>query len=119
MAGINFDTRSLMNGIDKLSRNFGMAADASVEDIATEILRLSQFEVPHDKGMLQNSGFVDSLGNGESVVGYNKEYAAYQHEGRRANGSYAIIHYQKGRKGKYLEDPIKNNLQLLDRKSVV
>lgn len=115
MVGIKFDIRDLMNGVDRLAKGMGMASNVGVAEVATEILRLSQFEVPHDIGLLQNSGFVDPIGDGESVVGYNKEYAAYQHEGRRSDGSHVVTHYQKGRKGKYLEDPIKNNLDVFNR----
>lgn len=71
-------------------------------DIATEILRRSQFIVPHDKGLLQNSGFVQDQVN-ESIVGYNKVYAARLHE-------HPEYRFQKGREGKYLENPIKAGL---------
>lgn len=74
-------------------------------NVADEILRLSQFEVPHDTGLLQNSGHTESEGDG-AIVGYNKVYAARMHE-------HPEYHFQKGRKGKYLEDPIKNNMSHL------
>ena len=74
----------------------------AVHDVATEILRLSSFEVPHDKGTLQNSGHTEDLPE-ESIVGYNTVYAARLHE-------HPEYKFQKGRKGKYLEDPIKNNV---------
>jgi hypothetical protein len=76
--------------------------DDKRRDIAEEVLRLSQKEVPHDTGELQNSSSVEHSLT-ESIVGYNKVYAARLHE----NPGYR---FQKGRKGKYLEDPIKNNL---------
>lgn len=75
----------------------------AVRDVASEVLRLSSREVPHDKGMLQNTGFVED-GAEESIVGYNTPYAARLHE-------HPEYRFQKGRKGKYLEDPIKNNMQ--------
>lgn len=80
--------------------------------MSQEIGRLSSFEVPHDTGQLQNSYGIDEEEEGY-VVGYNKVYAAYQHEGVRADGTHVVKNYQKGRKGKYLEDPIKNNLSQL------
>jgi|SRR5665213_792435 len=85
----------------------------AVNDVSTTILALSQIEVPHDMGTLQNSGSTipaTDQDNPVAVVGYNTVYAAYQHEGQRIDGSHVIRHYQDGRKGKYLEDPIKNNL---------
>ena len=75
-----------------------------VRDVASEILRLSSFEVPHDTGMLQSSGHIEDL-NDESIVGYNKVYAARLHE-------HPEYHFQKGRKAKYLEGPIKKNLHI-------
>ena len=90
-------------------RNIGAAVDRglpkNVLDIGFEVLRLSQFEVPHDIGTLQNSGTVEEI-DGNVVVGYHQPYAAKLHE----NPQYT---FQKGRKGKYLEDPILENEQAL------
>lgn len=74
-------------------------------DVGFEALRLSQFEVPHDEGTLQNSGTVEEV-DGDVVVGYHEKYAARLHENPQYN-------FQKGRKGKYLEDPIRENEQAL------
>lgn len=74
----------------------------AVNDVASEVLRLANFEVPHDLGTLQNSGHVEEQGD-EALVGYNTVYAARLHE-------HPEYRFQKGRKAKYLEDPIKNNL---------
>lgn len=112
MARITFDTKDLERGIEELARKISGASRNGVNDVATEVLRLSQFEVPHDDGLLMSSGVVEPVSDDEAIVGYNKTYASYQHEGRRADGTHVIKHYQKGRKGKYLEDPIKNNLPL-------
>lgn len=73
-------------------------------DIGFEILRLSQEQVPHDKGSLQNSGNVETLGD-TVIVGYHKPYAARLHEHPEYN-------FQGGRKGKYLEDPINTNMKV-------
>lgn len=74
-------------------------------DVGFEALRLSQFEVPHDEGTLQNSGTVEEV-DGDVVLGYHEKYAARLHEHPEYN-------FQKGRKGKYLEDPIRENEQAL------
>lgn len=102
--GISIDTSTLISGIAKAVNTAEAAASRGVKMIADEILRLSQFEVPHDTGLLQNSGHTESDGDGQ-IVGYNKVYAARLHE----NPQYR---FQKGRKGKYLEDPIKRNLSI-------
>ncbi len=71
----------------------------AVHDIATEILRKSTEVVPHDTGMLQNSGNVIDEDE-QSIVGYNKVYAARLHE-------HPEYRFQKGRQGKWLENTIK------------
>lgn len=104
--GINFDDRDFKNKVGKLLNLVDDRTKKANSDVASEILRLSQREVPHDKGTLQNSGHVEpSLPSLEVIVGYNTVYAARLHE----NPEY---HFQAGRKGKYLEDPIKNNLSI-------
>lgn len=78
--------------------------------VANEVLRLSQMEVPHDEGTLQNSGVAEEI-DGDIVVGYHTPYAARLHE-------HPEYHFQKGRKGKYLEDPILRNTEALGIKLV-
>jgi hypothetical protein len=80
--------------------------------ISDEILRLSQMEVPFVTGELMSSGVSQPNGD-EYIVGYNKVYAAYMHEGHWFDGSHDIKNYSNNRKGKYLEDPIKINKEIL------
>lgn len=103
MANIDFDVKDF---VDKAKKLIEVAEDkkkSAIKAVADEILRLSQFEVPHDVGTLQNTGHVEP-GDDEEIVGYNTVYAARLHE-------HPEYRFQKGRKGKYLEDPIKNNLR--------
>lgn len=112
MADVEWDTSDLSQGLDRLSQAMKGAVSQAVADVANEVLRLSQFEVPHDTGNLQNSGHVeDGQDEFEKIVGYNTVYAAFQHEGVRADGSHVVTHWQDGRKKKYLEDPIRNNIE--------
>lgn len=76
-------------------------------EVANEVLRLSQREVPHDTGQLQNTGSTQPEGD-DWLVGYNKVYALRLHE-------HPEYRFQKGRKGKYLEDPIKMNSTVLSK----
>jgi hypothetical protein len=103
-SNIEWDIKDFVNKgallIEKV-KQFNLKA---VNEIADEVLRLSQREVPHDKGLLQNSGHVEPQED-EAIVGYNKVYAARLHE-------HPEYRFQKGRKGKYLEDPIKHNLNV-------
>lgn len=108
MAGnfyIELDLSGLKDGSERLSRAMRVASGRAIEKIADEVLRLSQGEVPHDTGALQNSGHTEVKNRDEVLVGYNKVYAAKMHEHPEYN-------FQGGRKGKYLEDPLKNNLNI-------
>lgn len=104
MAG-NVDTSSLEAGILKLTQLIDKAVLRGVNDVASEVLRLSTYQVPHDLGLLQASGNVEPYKADEVIVGYNKTYAARLHENPQ-------FKFQKGRKGKYLEDPIKQNTSI-------
>lgn len=73
--------------------------------VGSEVMRLSQIEVPHDEGTLQNSGTVEVDGD-NIIVGYHTPYAARLHE-------HPEYRFKKGRKGKYLEDPIHRNADIL------
>lgn len=99
---VTVDSSSFDKGIKRFDMAVKKATQSGCEAVGGEILRLSAFEVPHDTGMLQNTGVVEPDREG-AIVGYNKIYAARLHEHPEYN-------FQKGRKGKYLEDPIKHNL---------
>lgn len=100
----DINTNGLHDGIRRLIQAIKDATLKGATDISNEILRLGTFEVPHDQGLLQASGHVEPEGDDQVIVGYNKVYAARLHE-------HPEYRFQKGRKGKYLEDPIKNNLK--------
>lgn len=103
---IKVDATSFVKGTQRALNAIEKAALQGINDVASEILRLSTFEVPHDKGILQNSGNIEPESQSTVIVGYNTVYAARLHE-------HPEYRFQKGRKGKYLEDPIKNNLGTL------
>lgn len=108
MAKITIDDSSFRAGIDTVIKRMTQAKWAGILDMANEILRLSQFEVPHRDGLLATSGHVEPHRPDHAVVGYNKVYAARLHENPQ-------FRFQKGRKGKYLIDPIRNNLEVLEK----
>lgn len=101
------DIRGFTANITRLKSSSKRSVQFSMDDIANEILRLSQIEVPHDIGTLQNSGAVDEgLTPDSRIIGYHTPYAARLHE-------HPEYHFQRGRKGKYLEDPIRRNESVL------
>lgn len=100
------DTKPLQKGLKKVTEVVDHAISSAVTDVAYEVLRLSALEVPLDTGMLLTSGSVQpSHDDKEKLVGYNKVYAGRLHE-------HPEYHFRNGRKGKYLEDPIKMNLRV-------
>lgn len=105
---ITFDTRDFDFKVKDFKRKFNFGTDRALFSITNEVLRLSSFEVPHDTGWLQGHGTTERVSSREHLVGYNTPYAARLHE-------HPEYHFKKGRKGKYLEDPIKNNMSTLGR----
>lgn len=82
------------------------AAKNALTPVADELLRQSSEEVPLDTGTLQGSGRVDVFPD-RVEVGYHTPYAHRLHEHPEYN-------FKNGRKGKYLEDPIKRSLGKLE-----
>ena len=101
---VTIDDSDFQNKLGQFLTKVMDGKNRAVRNIASEVLRISQFQVPHNIGTLQNSGFVQD-GTDEAIVGYNTQYAARLHE-------HPEYRFQKGRKGKYVEDPIKQNMRV-------
>lgn len=106
--GFAVDVTQFVANVKKLTDKIPGADKISALAVGNEVLRLSQIEVPHDEGSLQNSGTVETIDN-VVIVGYHEPYAARLHEHPEYN-------FQKGRKGKYLSDPIVRNAAVLGLK---
>lgn len=104
----SMDAGSVLMNLKGLQQALGGGVDRAAMDVGFEVLRLSQLEVPHDEGTLQNSGTVEEV-NGDVIIGYHSKYAARLHE-------HPEYRFQKGRKGKYLEDPVRTNLDVFRKK---
>lgn len=105
MITASVDSRSVQARLATMVRKKPQAMKDAGEGVANEVLRLSQAEVPIDEGTLQNSGTVQYVDEAW-VVGYHTPYAARLHE-------HPEYRFQRGRKGKYLEDPIIHNADAL------
>jgi hypothetical protein len=81
---------------------------------AGELLRLSRYVVPFASGRLSQSGFFRREGQ-YWITGYDTKYAMYQHEGMRKDGSRIVRNWSNGRKSKYLENPLKENISTWNR----
>jgi len=99
---VEFDTTLFERAINRIDGRIDMRVAQAEDEVADTVLLLSQAEVPHRKGTLQNTGATDRDNHG-AYVGYHTPYAARLHENPQYN-------FGKGRKGKYLEDPIKRNM---------
>lgn len=104
----SMDAGSVLMNLKGLQQALDGGVDRAAMDVGFEVLRLSQLEVPHDEGTLQNSGTVEEV-NGDVIIGYHSKYAARLHE-------HPEYRFQKGRKGKYLEDPVRTNLDVFRKK---
>lgn len=105
MLSYQVDVTPFVASVTQLGKAAQKSKKYSALSIGYEIMRLSQEQVPHDIGSLQNSGNVQEIGD-DVIVGYHEPYAARLHE-------HPEYHFQKGRKGKYLEDPINTNSKVL------
>lgn len=104
---MNFDASDFLGKMGAIAAGVNPTALQATRDMADALIVFSTAEVPHHLGGLQKSGHPVVESDGTSVV-YDIEYAAYQHEG--GDGKRVIKNYQKGRKGKYLEDPLISNI---------
>lgn len=119
MAEIIWNTKDFFIRMGKIETKATNAAKMAVEAVAEDVLTKSQNEVPLDQGDLMRSGHTEHFPSFSQVSygGQAVNYAVYQHEGHRKDGSHVIRnHTFRGRKTKYLEDPIKNNLPFYQRK---
>lgn len=97
---------TVKNNIKQFMAKAQNAADMVLSAMATDIMRLSKQQVPVDKGQLQNSGIIERKGKLQYRLSYNKEYAEYQHRGKRRDGTRVVRNYRyPGKKSHFLSDP--------------
>lgn len=113
---VHFDDSDLQGGLNRLDKQVDRWWKDAREQMADTLLLISRMEVPHDKGTLQTSGHTFFEASEDAMcTAYNTPYAAYLHEGFRRDGTHKIMHFQKGRKKKYLEDPLKMNISTWEK----
>lgn len=113
-ASATTDTATFLAGMSAAEKQYVNAVRTAFFQAAGELHRLSSFEVPLDEGFLLNSGTSGIAANEEhnglpvGQTSYDTKYAIRLHEHPEYN-------FQNGRKGKYLEDPAKNNTRVFGR----
>jgi hypothetical protein len=89
----------------KMAMQKPFVVQRTLMQVAGKLLEISSTKVPHDIGTLQNTGNIRQISMEEVHVSYNTEYALYLHE-------HPELNFQKGRQGKYLEEPLLSNMTL-------
>lgn len=107
MAELEFNATEFNQATERMEMVLSGIEKESLQKVADEILRRSQNLVPRgDTLTLQNSGIIEPDGDG-LIIGYNTPYASRLHENPDFN-------FRKDKnpnaQGKYLETPIKENL---------
>lgn len=88
------------------------AFDRAVEDVASKIGEIASKDVPVMEGILKSTFTYQKISN-VWYIGYNTEYAMYQHEGRRKDGTRIIRNRRGGGKSKFLTDSVTRNKQAI------
>jgi len=87
----------VVNKMPQFSRNNEQAMERALSRMRNDIFVLSQFKVPLKDGNLQGSGEQMRMKRLHHRVQYGasgaQDYAAYQHRGRRADGSHVVKNY--------------------------
>lgn len=96
--------------LDKLFKHSEKAIESSLDEQAELLTKLSQKEVPKKDRVLVKSVETAKIGENSRRVSYDGPYAAYQHEGKRKDGSHVVRRYTTpGTKKFYIKDPLNKN----------
>jgi hypothetical protein len=107
----------IITGIDQAIATIGKLAVKKIvlntlEDVGNELLRRADLRVPHKEGILKDSGIV--IKESDAVlVGYDSEYASYQHQGVRQDGTRIIKNRPGGGETFWLKNTADENLDEL------
>lgn len=118
MAGVVFNTKNFDDRLMKTETALLHSAKKIRHDVANDILLEATDRVPLKDGTLRSSGHTEDFTN-ESIVAYGgmaSQYAIYQHEGMRSDGSHVVQNYTTPGTGrKFLENAIIENLPKYQR----
>jgi hypothetical protein len=103
----------IVTGLDEAYRNLGKLTakniySNAIQDTAEKILELAEPKVPHEEGILESSKTIIKQ-NGDVLVGYNSEYASYQHQGVRKDGTRIIVNRPAGGESFFLTQTVQQN----------
>jgi len=95
---------ALKLNLEKAAELFLSEANHGLLNAGNAVMRVSKQQCPHDTGALMKTGIAEpNIGDNEVVLSYDTPYAVKMHE-------HTEYRFQKGRKAKYLEDPLKSGV---------
>jgi hypothetical protein len=108
----------IVTGLDEVYMKLGkLTADHILKnalvDVGDLVLKLADKKVPVAEGILKSSGTVIKEAN-QVLVGYNEEYAMYQHQGVRKDGSRIIRNRPGGGESFFLTSTVQDNKDALN-----
>jgi hypothetical protein len=107
MAKVTWDTKQVMANFNKLKASIDKKAEQACFVGAASIMLESEKICPFDTGNLKDSGNIEKLG---TEIGYKFGYGMrYPVVYARRLHEHPEYKFKNGRKGKYLESPIKEN----------
>ena len=105
--------RSTYKGTKEAEDAWQRGASRALNRVAERLLTIMRDVTPLDEATLRASGHVEHEATPthlEAQITFATPYAAYQHEGRRADGSHKVRHYSHAGTGtKYVERPLKEH----------
>jgi hypothetical protein len=113
MLKYSFDLSDFNNYMGKLNRETERAVSKALDDVVETVYNLARPNVPHDTGDLLDSWTVEIRSELEILVGFDTEYAMYQHQGRRQDGTHIIRNRPAGGKSFFLKKAIDENQDLI------
>jgi hypothetical protein len=113
-------TKIKITGTKEVTKNLNKIKDEaikyanneSLEDLGDKIGNLASDKVPVDRGILKSTFTVQKAGK-NTVAGYNTEYAMYQHQGVRKDGTHIIRNRPGGGESFFLVNAVKENTKKL------
>jgi hypothetical protein len=107
--------KAKISGIAKTKANFGkiqkqiqINSKNALKLVGEKIGNLASNKVPILNGILKSS-FTVIEQNNKILAGYNTEYASYQHQGIRADGSFVIRNRPGGGETYFLTNTVNEN----------
>jgi hypothetical protein len=109
--GITINDKGFQDMMKTLDAEVTKLEKKTAMEMADALLVLARLEVAVVSSRLIGSGhsFFDPV-DSSGVTAFDTEYASYNHEGIRRDGTREIKVRSGGSKGKWLEDPLKLNI---------